>query len=519
MDQVGPSSLNPQDSGVTAMRRWIVMGLICGLILGLGVVAEVAKAQDEPKKTATKSQAKPKFKAKSKTKAADSATSKDDEDAEKVMRKQTAEAKTAGADNNAGPSFSKDVAPVLLANCMGCHNPRSNNYRRHQFDLTTFNGLLKGGVNGPPIEGGKPAESELLTRVKGGGEGAPKMPPGQVNLSPASIAKIEAWINAGARLEAGVSPTATLDKIAVTDAQRRREQLAKMTPAERDKILEDAAKDRFAKANVKTQPESVSGNSVLIFSKLSKERAQSLAKLIDQDQQMLRGLLSRPGQPPVLSEKLSVYVFSERNAYVEFVRAVESREVDGSQQAHSRLNVETPYLAAVDPSPGGQDSASAGSSKKASRTKKSNDILSPERSLGGLLCEELGVAAANQAGKPPRLLSMGLGTYLGAQVDRGSPYYQKLYRVANDQYRLGWETKATEALGGEADDEKTKALGLTLIEWMMASQRQRFPYFLKGLLDGQQNLDKVVKDFWNVDRKQFIATWGGFVMAKYGRVR
>jgi len=51
-------------------------------------------------------------------------------------------------------SFSKDIAPVLAMQCTGCHgnqNPRNN------FNLFTFENLLRGGDRGEPLLPGKPA--------------------------------------------------------------------------------------------------------------------------------------------------------------------------------------------------------------------------------------------------------------------------------------------------------------------------------------------------------------------------
>ena len=53
---------------------------------------------------------------------------------------------------SAGPvDFNRDVAPILLKRCAGCHN---ENESRGDLSLTTRDGLLKGGGSGAAAPGG-----------------------------------------------------------------------------------------------------------------------------------------------------------------------------------------------------------------------------------------------------------------------------------------------------------------------------------------------------------------------------
>ena len=97
--------------------------------------------------------------------------------------------------------FLRDVAPVLLRRCSGCHGPRKSegDYRIH-----TFSFLMSAGTSGfPAVVPGKPDESELLLRVRETDESM-RMPQ-QDDALPATDQKlIEQWIREGARFE-GVS--------------------------------------------------------------------------------------------------------------------------------------------------------------------------------------------------------------------------------------------------------------------------------------------------------------------------
>ena len=70
-------------------------------------------------------------------------------------------------------SFIRDVAPILVENCIACHNPRKS---ESKYVMTTFTQLAKGGQQGEGItlEPGKPDESNLVELIRP--DGKPRMP-------------------------------------------------------------------------------------------------------------------------------------------------------------------------------------------------------------------------------------------------------------------------------------------------------------------------------------------------------
>jgi WD40 repeat protein len=100
-------------------------------------------------------------------------------------------------------SFIRDVAPILVENCIACHNPRKS---ESKYVMTTFAQLAKGGQQGEGItlEPGKPDESNLIELIRPGGE--PRMPYKQDPLPAEKIATIESWVAEGARYD-GNAPT------------------------------------------------------------------------------------------------------------------------------------------------------------------------------------------------------------------------------------------------------------------------------------------------------------------------
>jgi dipeptidyl aminopeptidase/acylaminoacyl peptidase len=95
-------------------------------------------------------------------------------------------------------SFLRDVAPILVENCIACHNPRKS---ESKYVMTTFAQLAKGGQQGEGItlEPGKPDESNLVEVIRPDGE--PRMPFKQEPLTREKIALIERWVAEGARYD------------------------------------------------------------------------------------------------------------------------------------------------------------------------------------------------------------------------------------------------------------------------------------------------------------------------------
>src|SRR5689334_1822170 len=70
-------------------------------------------------------------------------------------------------------SFMRDVAPILVRNCIACHNPKKT---EGKYVMTTFAQLAKGGKQGEGITlvPGQPDESYLIDLIQPDSE--PRMP-------------------------------------------------------------------------------------------------------------------------------------------------------------------------------------------------------------------------------------------------------------------------------------------------------------------------------------------------------
>jgi len=95
-----------------------------------------------------------------------------------------------------GDLFTQTVKPVFEKNCAMCHGAK---IKQAGLDLSSAEGLLRGGDNGPVIVPGKANESKLYKLVSF--EEQPGMPFKGKKLPDEAIARIAAWINAGAHIE------------------------------------------------------------------------------------------------------------------------------------------------------------------------------------------------------------------------------------------------------------------------------------------------------------------------------
>lgn len=416
------------------------------------------------------------------------------------------------------PSFARDVAPMFVASCLNCHNPKSRNWDQHKLDLTTFDGLMKGADGDTVIEAKQSADSELILRLRG--DGVRKMPPGGVNnqIGEEKIKAIAAWIDAGALLDSGKSGSAMISTYAFTADQAEKEALGKMTPEQKTELAMKSGKALYMASASKEEPQSTPSNHFILFGKLPEERIKPTLDTLEREYTTLTSLFKRPGAPPVLDPglKISVLVFNESQPFAEFLQVKLNQKYEDGKVGVSKLDGIEPFIAVIDPLGGNPEPE-----KPKGRRKKSDVATGPERSLAGLLAEQLGRGIADKAGKLPPYMTLGIGALSSARVDSGSPYFTRLRRTVADQMRLGWDAQANKAMGNEGEEETIRAMGFSLLEWMATTPalRNRIPYFLYGLQNqGATELDKVITQVFSMQREPFYAAWGNFVMTRYGRL-
>ncbi|HVL11939.1 MAG TPA: c-type cytochrome domain-containing protein, partial [Gemmata sp.] len=95
--------------------------------------------------------------------------------------------------------FEKQVRPVLVEKCVGCHGPEK---QKGGLRLDTRDGALAGGDRGPALVPGKSKDSLLLRAVRHADEEL-KMP--AAKLPDRDILALEKWVELGAPWPAKVT--------------------------------------------------------------------------------------------------------------------------------------------------------------------------------------------------------------------------------------------------------------------------------------------------------------------------
>jgi hypothetical protein len=96
-------------------------------------------------------------------------------------------------------SFSKDIRPILEANCIECHQPGGKGYEASGLSMQTYASLMKGTKFGPVIKKGDALSSTLVLLIEGKADPSISMPHGRDPIKKEQIQLIKTWINQGAK--------------------------------------------------------------------------------------------------------------------------------------------------------------------------------------------------------------------------------------------------------------------------------------------------------------------------------
>lgn len=315
----------------------------------------------------------------------------------------------ARASGNESVQFVRDLGAIVVSNCVECH---SGMQPAGRLNLTTFNGLLRGGDSGVAISPGKASESLLIKKLRG--TAGQRMPLRRNPLEEDVIKKFEQWIADGAKLDWS-------DADESIDWAVRTMVASKMTHDELAAMRSNLADKTWRLANPDAAPVKLEGETFVLLGNLSAVRMAEIAELAKAEQAKVAKLLLAPADQPFVKGKVTLFALARHFDYTEFGTMVERRELPPDWHAHWRYTIVDCYGCLVVPK-------------------------DDEKSAALLLAQDFAGAYIENHGRMPRWFSTGAARVIATRAEPKDP--------------LGklWSEQAKTALAaGRGADEFLKA--------------------------------------------------------------
>jgi hypothetical protein len=223
-------------------------------------------------------------------------------------------------------SFARDVAPILVEHCQGCHIDGKNGYGGLRLD--TVQEMMRGGNSGPIIKARDADASLLIKKLKG--QSGQRMPAGgRPPLVEGQIRLIARWINDGAVSDAATETT----PIGQVASQ------AWASSASGDQVREKrrtTAVQRWKTAMGERRFQEASDEDLLVLGDVSQEAAEQLLKEAQEASKMVRKALRIPDQLPILKGGVVLFALPKRYDYGEFGKMTENRTLPADWSGHWR---------------------------------------------------------------------------------------------------------------------------------------------------------------------------------------
>ncbi|MFN9983949.1 MAG: c-type cytochrome domain-containing protein, partial [Pirellula sp.] len=234
-------------------------------------------------------------------------------------------------------SFANDIAPILVANCNGCHY--GGNRPSGGFAFNNFTGLLKGGTSGPALAPGKGDDSLLVKKLLG--TAGQRMPAGgRPALSPEQIQLVKTWIDEGATYD-GDSRESQLDSVIA------KSWAAKANHSELMAKRMERAKSRWQQVAPKSTPDEASDDEFHIVGNIGEGGAKQLLAQANNAAKNLKKQLKISPKDPLIKGGVTIYALKSRYDYSELGNMLEKRSLPPEWSGHWRKDVLDLYIAMV----------------------------------------------------------------------------------------------------------------------------------------------------------------------------
>lgn len=376
----------------------------------------------------------------------------------------------ARATGNESVQFIRDLAEVVVANCIECHGGRQPSAR---LNLTTFAGLLQGGNSGALWTPGMPERSLIVQKLRGTASNGARMPLQRPPLPDEIIARFETWIREGAAFD-GEDQNQPLE-LAV-----RIRQAAAMSHEQLAELRARLAQQNWQLAMPNVTPARLEYEQFMLLGNVSPTVLEEVGKLALAQQAKVAAQLKLSAGQPMYKGRLTLFVFNRRFDYSEFGQMVEKRSLPETWRGHWRYTVIDGYAALVLP-------------------KDDPD------SLATLLAEVFAGAYLDEVsgGKAPRWFVVGGARAIAVRTAPRSPL-AKAWEDGLKQLVMAPETLET-LLTSDAATEDDALLAYGAMKTLVA---RKFHGLLQELRAGQ-SFDHAMAKAYGADPKTVLTTWSG----------
>ncbi len=357
-------------------------------------------------------------------------------------------------------SFARDIAPVLVESCTGCHIDAQQT--RGNLNMNTFAQIS--GRGDPLYVRGKPADSLIVQKIRG--LSGARMPMNRPALSEETIVKFETWINEGATFDGG-SPDMALARVA------EQAWVANATPEElKAKRLESALND-WKRVYAGKEAFSASDDTYVVLSDTSKATAERILEAAGKVSDVLAGSFGSKGKS-LFPSGATIFVFDKRYDYSEFGKMAENRSLPSSWTAHWRREGVNAYVAL---------------------TIGSSDDDAIERDLK----VNLASLWASSFDGMPRWFADGIGAYAyAARAPRNDAYVTRLEQSA--MRTIPTMKNAQPLLNNNINEEDAASIGFLAVRALnQGANKKKYDGFIKAMQKGGSFTDSFTDNYGPID--------------------
>lgn len=423
--------------------------------------------------------------------------------------------------------FARDIAPILVANCLECHNDQQS---RGSLSMATPAKLMTGGESGVVIEPGQADKSLLVRHIRG--DEQPLMPNNRRALALETIDTIARWVAAGAKLDEGQSAEKPLRELAWSAERIARDRVNRLSADERlvaEKKALSAIMAKIRPTSVETDLKTIATSAHFGLIGVAESAVSSgMLDSLEKARKDLAKMLGQGGNP--LEKDFGrelLFVFERSAEFVEFQRQNGFEALESTVKTVGRIDGEWPVMAilvepqaleATAPKPAAVKTT--GKVKSRAKTARNATATPGFRSADALATEAFARAVLESYRTAPAWLKIGIPALLAEEYDSDKPYYQSLLSEARTlgpgRITGGWDQRSEAFLKDQLPPQVATPLAYSLAKWLKSTQGSKISGFVQAATGGEPKLNETIQKQWNVDRKVFIANWTNWLLRAGG---